>query len=299
MAREKLDDLQFVVAVARHRSFGRAAVELGMSRSALSHAVQALETKLGTRLFHRTTRSVAMTEAGTKFVEAISPALIALRSAIAVAGAQRPTPSGTLRINASAGAARQMVPLLVDFIRRFPEMNVDLVTEGRLVDIVAGGFDAGVRIEEAVPKDMVSISLGAELHPMVVGAPAYFEINSKPSVPLDLLTHRCIRSRMASGSIWRWEFERHGETSAVDVQGPFTFDDTELMVEACLAGAGLAYLIDIRANEHLRSGQLIRVLSDWTPSYPGLCLYYSGSRHVPSGLQALVDMIRERCDTVS
>lgn len=290
--RHRLNDLDAVVAVARHQNFRVAAIELGISRSALSHAVSALEARLGTRLFHRTTRSVSLTEAGREFVDAVAPALVSLQTAIETAGTRRATPAGTLRINASAGAARQMVPLLVNYVSRYPDMQIDLVTEGRLVDIVASGFDAGIRIAEAVPQDMISVPLGPMQHPMVVGSPAYFEMHRQPRVPMDLLNHRCIRARMASGAIWRWEFERRGESLSIDVKGPLTFDDTALMVDAALAGAGLSYLTDTTVIEHLEKGQLIRVLEDWTPAYAGLCLYYPGRRHVPLGLRALIDLVR-------
>ena len=292
--RRGLHELDSIVVVARHRNFRAAAAELGLSRSALSHAVTALEARLGVRLFNRSTRSVSLTEAGAELVDAVAPALNDLRLAIEKVGARRAKPAGTLRINASAGAARQMMPLLLDFVRRYPDMKVDLVTEGRLIDIVAGGFDAGVRIAEAVPRDMIAVPLGPCQQPMVIGAPAYFAEHGQPRSPHELIRHRCIRARMASGVIWRWEFESQGEALTVDVQGPLTFDDTTLMIDAALAGVGLAYLTDTRVVDHLACGRLVRVLTDWTPSYPGLCLYYSGRRHLPVGVRALVDLVKSQ-----
>lgn len=289
-----LDDLNAVIAVARFRNFRVAAIDLGVSRSALSHAIAALEARLGVRLFNRTTRSVSLTEAGARFVDAIVPALGDIRTAIETAGASRATPAGTLRINTSVSAARHVLPLLFDYVYRYPEMNVDLVTEGRLIDIVRDGFDAGIRIAETVPQDMIAVAFGPEQQPMVVGAPNYLARRAAPVSPHDLSDHRCIRARMPSGTIWRWEFERHGETQAVDVDGPLTFDETSLMLEAALAGVGLAYLTESDVATYLTSGALVRVLDDWTPSYPGLCLYYPGRRHLPAGLRALVDMIHER-----
>lgn len=294
MAGRGLDDLEAVVAVARHRNFRAAAVDLGVSRSALSHGIAALEARLGVRLFHRTTRSVSLTEAGAQFVDVVAPALGDIRNAFETAGARRATPTGTLRINCAVSAARQILPLLIDYIRRYPDMKVDLVTEGRLIDIVRDGFDAGIRIAETVPQDMIAVPLGAPLQPAVVAAPDYLAMRGVPATPDDLRHHRCIRSRMPSGLIWRWEFERRGETLSVDIDGPLTFDETSLMIDAALAGVGLAFVSRDDVAPHLESGALVRVLEDWTPPYPGLCLYYSGRRHLPGGLRALVDLIAER-----
>jgi len=194
-----LIELDAVLAVARHRGFRAAATELGMSRSALSHAIAALEAKLGVRLFHRTTRSVSLTEAGEQFVSGVAPALGQIREAMARAGSHRDTPAGTLRINTSAGAARQMEPLVFEYLRRYPDMTVDIVTEGRLVDIVVDGFDAGVRLAELVPRDMIAVPLGPDQRFAVVGSPAYFKQHPKPRTPADLSRHRCIRSRLPSG----------------------------------------------------------------------------------------------------
>jgi DNA-binding transcriptional LysR family regulator len=289
-----IDDLNAVIAVARLRNFRAAAAHLGMSRSALSHSVATLESRLGARLFHRTTRSVSLTEAGSQFVDAVAPALGDIRVAFETIGAHRETPAGTLRINTSLGAAREAMPLVLDYIARFPDMRIDLVTEGRLTDIVHDGFDAGIRIAEAVPQDMIAVALGPQMQPVVVGAPSYLARHPAPLIPQDLRRHRCIRSRMPSGVIWRWEFERHGQTVAVDVDGALTFDETSLMIEAALAGVGLAYVSFSDVARHLGSGRLIRVLEDWTPSYPGLCLYYPSRRHLSAGMRALVDLVHER-----
>jgi DNA-binding transcriptional LysR family regulator len=290
-----LIELEAVAAVARHRNFRAAAIELGLSRSALSHAVAALEQRLGVRLFHRTTRSVALTEAGEQFVGGIVPALGEIRAAMAAAASRRSTPAGTLRINTSVGAARQvMTPIILEYLRRFPEMRVDIVTEGRLIDIVVDGFDAGVRLAESVPQDMIAVPLGPEQRFAVVGTPAYFAAHGRPRTPEDLKAHRCIRSRLPSGAIYRWEFERHGESFAIDGDGPLILDEPNLMLEAAHAGLGLAYLTEWNVAADLASGRLERVLEDWTPPFPGLCLYYPGRRHLPAGLRALVDLIRER-----
>lgn len=295
MARTGLTELDAVIAVARLGSFRAAATELGMSSSALSHAVAALETRLGVRLFNRTTRSVSATDAGGQFIARVAPALAEIGGAIEDINSHRDTPVGTLRINTSAGAARMILtPIILDYMRRYPDMNVVLVTEGRLVDIVGQGFDAGIRLAEAVPQDMIAIPIGGDVRMVVVGSPDYFDKRDMPVVPADLLRHRCIRARMATGAIWSWEFERRGEAVEVDVPGALTLDETTLMLEATLAGAGLAYLNEWAVRDHIAEGRLVPVLEEWSPPYPGLCLYYPGRRHVPAGLRALIELIRER-----
>ncbi|WP_247893683.1 LysR family transcriptional regulator [Azospirillum endophyticum] len=287
-------ELEAVQAVARHRGFRAAAVELGMSRSALSHAIAALEERLGVRLFHRTTRSVALTQAGEQFVADTAPALRDIRAAIDRLGDHRATPTGTLRINGSAGAARMiMKPVILEFLRRYPAMTVDIVTEGKLVDVVLEGFDAGIRLAEQVPQDMIAIPLGPDLRFAVVGTPDYFAGRPLPVTPGDLARHRCIRSRLPSGGLYRWEFERHGETVAIDGSGPLILDDPLLMLDAVRAGLGVGYLAEWHVAEDIAAGRLLRVLEDWTPPFPGLCLYYPGRRHLPPGLRALVDLVRE------
>jgi DNA-binding transcriptional LysR family regulator len=260
----------------------------------LSHAVAALEARLGVRLFNRTTRSVSTTDAGEQFIARVAPALVEIGGAIEEINSHRDTPAGTLRINTSTGAARMILtPVILEYLRRYPDMDVVLVTEGRLIDIVGQGFDAGIRIAEAVPQDMIAVPIGPRLRQVVVGSPEYFADRSKPVVPGDLLHHRCIRARLASGGIYRWEFERRGEQVEIDAPGSLTLDEMSLTLEAALAGAGLAYLSAWSAAPHIGSGALISVLDDWCPSYPGLCLYYPGRRHVPAGLRALISLIRE------
>ncbi|MEM5310142.1 LysR family transcriptional regulator [Paraburkholderia sp. JHI869] len=293
-----LVELEAVLAVARHRSFRAAADELSVSTSALSHAVAALEGRIGVRLFNRTTRSVALTEAGAQFVGSVSPALSTIREALDQAGSFRDTPSGTLRINTSAGAAKQVMPVLMAFLKRYPEMKLDLVTEGRLIDIVVEGYDAGIRLAEIVPQDMIAVPFGDRQRFAVVGSPEYFAKHKPPRTPADLKLHRCIRSRMPSGQIYQWEFERRGQAVRVDVEGALTLDEPGLMLAAARDGLGLTYLTEWNVNADLEAGTLVRVLEDWTPPLDGLCLYYPGRRHAPAGLRALIETIREHADAV-
>ena len=289
-----LAEFDAIVAVARLRNFRAAAAELGLSPSALSHAVAAFEARLGVRLFNRTTRSVSLTDAGEQFIAQIVPALGDIHRAVEAINSHRETPAGHLRINSSAGAARMILtPLFIEYLRRYPEMKLTLVTEGRLIDIVEQGFDAGIRLAEAVPQDMIAVPIGGEIRTIVVGAPAYFARFPVPLVPGDLLRQRCIRARLASGALWHWEFERRGERVAIDVPGSLTLDESSLMVEAALAGEGLAFVNEWAVARHVADGRLVPVLEDWTPPYPGICLYYPGRRHVPAGLRALIDLIRE------
>jgi len=291
-----LAELEAVLAVARHRSFRAAASELSVSTSALSHAIAALEARIGVRLFNRTTRSVSLSEAGAQFVQNVAPALSTIRDALEQAGSFRDTPSGTLRINTSVGAAHQVMPVFIAFLQRYPDMKLDIVTEGRLIDIVTGGFDAGIRLLETVPQDMIAVPFGKRQRFAVVGSPAYFAQHKPPRTPADLAAHRCIRSRMPSGSIYQWEFERHGEPVRIDGDGALTLDEPGLMLAAARAGLGLAYLTEWNVDADLAAGTLVRVLEDWTPPLDGLCLYYPGRRHVPAGLRALTEMIRDHAD---
>ncbi|WP_017906566.1 LysR family transcriptional regulator [Pseudomonas asplenii] len=289
-----LSELEAVLAVARHRSFRAAAAELDVSTSALSHAVSALENRIGTRLFNRTTRSVALSEAGAQFVESISPALSTIRQAMEQAGSHAGIPAGTLRINTSTGAANQAMSLFIEYMRRYPRMNVDIVTESRLIDIVVEGFDAGIRLHESVPQDMIAIPLGLPLRLLVLGSPEYLARHPLPQTPSDLHQHRCIRLRMPTGRIYRWEFSRHGESLEVDVPGVLTLDEPSLVLEAARAGLGLAFISQWNAAADMAAGTLVPVLQDWTPPLDGLSLYYPGRRHVPAGLRALIELIRER-----
>jgi DNA-binding transcriptional LysR family regulator len=294
MTRASLIELEAILAIATHRSFRAAAVQLEMSPSALSHAVAALEQRVGVRLFQRTTRSVSLSAAGERFVRRLQPAFHEIASALEEIHEQRDTPGGTLRLNTSKGAAEfEVLPLVLEMRRRHPAVRVELVTEDRLVDIVADGFDAGVRLAEGVPQDMVAIPCGPDPSMAIVGAPSYFVGRKRPRVPSDLLAHDCLRRRKASGTVYRWEFEKRGREITIEVPGGLTLDNDDLIVQAALAGAGLASVSEWAAAPHLAAGRLVRVLESWTPPFPGLRVFHPGQRLVRAALRAFLDIVRE------
>jgi DNA-binding transcriptional LysR family regulator len=289
-----LFELNAVAAISAHRSFRAAATELGISPSALSHAIAGLERRLGVRLINRTTRSVSLSQAGERFLARVSPALREIEGAMEEVNEFRDTPTGTLRINTKERAAHQILrPVVAKYLRRYPDMQVELVMEGRTIDIVAEGFDAGIRLAESVPQDMIAVPCGPDSRFIVVGSPAYFRTMPVPRSPSDLLAHQCIRRRMPGGKLYRWEFEKRGEEVALEVPGRLTLDSDSLMVEAALEGLGLAFVSEFWVTDHLGTGALRAVLEDWTPAFPGLCLYYPGHRHMTAGLRAFVDLIKQ------
>lgn len=298
MGRDGLKDLDAVIAISRRGSFRAAALDLGVSTTALSNAINKFEAGLGVRLFNRTTRSVSLTDTGRMFVEQVGPALQDIHAAIATARSQQATPSGTLRINAFAMAAREILaPLVLEFLRRYPQVHVDLVTEGRLVDIVADGFDLGVRVADLVPSDMIAVSLGRPQRYAVVGAPSYIERHGRPLVPPDLLNHRCIRARLPNGALLRWQFEKAGRSVQIDVNGPITLDEASLVRTAALDGIGLGFFMEQDVAADIAAGRLVRVLDDWTPPFAGLCLYYPGRRNPSAALKAFIGLAREWSST--
>jgi DNA-binding transcriptional LysR family regulator len=300
MFKPGLNDLDAVLAIARAASFRAAALELGMSTTALSNAIGKLEASLGIRLFNRTTRSVSLTDAGRSFVERVGPALKDIHGAMEAARSQQETPTGTLRINAFAMAAREiMSPLVLDYLRRYPQVHVDLVTEGRLVDIVAQGFDLGVRVHDLVPSDMIALSLGRPQRYAVVASPAYFDAHPKPIVPPDLFSHRCLRVRLPNGALFRWAFQKGPQTAQIDVTGPITLDEAELARTAVLDSVGIGFFMEQTVLADIAAGRLIRVLEDWTPPSPGLCLYYPGRRNPSAALKAFLALARELNPRVS
>jgi len=294
MVRPSLNDLAAFAAVASHRSFRRAADLMGVSRSALSHAIIGLEGQLGVRLLNRTTRSVSLTQAGARLLARLDPVLQDLDQALDTLSDERGTPSGTLRINANKSGARILLAGVVPrFLDLNPDVELDLVSEGRLVDIVEQGFDAGVRLLEAVPRDMIAVKFGGDVRFIAVAAPSYLNGKAAPKTPDDLPAHRCIRQRLPSGKRYRWEFAKRGAEIAVDVPGILTLDDNDLLVQAAVAGRGIAYVPEHFAGPFLKSGQLVTLLDDWCPPTPGLALYYPRSRHVPSPLRAFIDVLKQ------
>ena len=286
-------DLRAFAAIVEHGSFARAAANLGVSPSALSQTIRGLETRLGVRLLNRTTRSVAPTDAGTRLLERLLPAMGAFDAAVADVKAMRGTPSGLLRINCPRTAAIHVLgPLIGPFLAAYPEITLDIMTEERLVDIVATRFDAGIRLGEKVEQDMVAVKLGGELEMLVVGSPDYFARHGKPKSPRDLKTHRCINTRWPTdGSLYRWEFERGTEKLEAAVTGPLIVNEPEIGVQAAVDGIGLAYLFRYQVQAQLSAGRLVQVLKDWSPPFPGFYLYYPSRRQMPPALRAFVDFV--------
>lgn len=288
-----LASLNAFMLVATRRSFRQAADELGLSPSTLSHMLRALEQKMDVRLLHRTTRSVSPTEAGEKLLTSLRPVLRDLDSALASLEDFRQQPAGTLRINAGESAARQLLQQAVSiFLQRYPAVTVDLVTEGRLIDIVSEQFDAGVRLLEDVPQDMIAVPLGREVRFLAVASPEYLRQHGVPTTPEALQQHQCIRFRMPSGKLYRWEFSRRGVEQVIEPPGALMLDHLELMAEAAVAGLGIAYLPDSVAEPWFRAGKLTALLEEWSPPYPGLAIYYPGHRHVPAALRAFIDVVK-------
>ncbi|MBC2807664.1 LysR family transcriptional regulator [Rhizobium ruizarguesonis] len=292
--RPTLADLRALSAIVTHRSFRKAADELGLSPSTLSHLMRSLEANMGVRLLNRTTRSVAATEAGERLVTRLTPLFRDFDLALEEVNEFRGHPSGTLKINTSEIAARVLLDAAVPtFLTRYPDMSLDLVTDNRLVDVVADGFDAGIRLREAVPLDMIVVEFGGDTRFVAVASPAYLAAHPAPPTPDALKSHACIRFRLPSGKLFRWEFEKHGHELVVDVPGVLTLDHVELMAQAATKGLGIAYVSDRTARPFLESGALVTVLDDWCPAIPGLCLYYPGHRHVPQGLRAFITVLTE------
>ncbi|MEO9331709.1 LysR family transcriptional regulator [Ectopseudomonas guguanensis] len=287
-------DLSIFLCIAQHLSFSRAAVELGLSPSALSHALRALETRLGVRLFNRTTRSVALTEAGERLYNRVKPAFRDIDDALEDLNNFRDKPSGNLRITAGRPAAELvLLPLASRFLELYPDVRLDIVTDDALLDIVSAGFDAGVRFGERLEADMVSLPIGPYMRSVVVASPEFLKRHGTPRKPQDLHGLPCIRHRFPSSAFYRWEFARGGIDLEIDVDGPLILGDVALMIGPALQGVGLAYVFEGMVSEHLIAGSLVQVLEDWCPYYPGLHLYYPSRRHVPAALKAFIEFVRE------
>lgn len=286
-------DLSIFLCIAQHLNFSRAAVDLGLTPSALSHSLRALENRLGVRLFNRTTRSVALTEAGERLYARLKPAFRDIEDALEDLNHFRDKPSGNLRITSGRQACELvLLPIASEFLKIYPDIRLEVVESDALLDIVASGFDAGVRFGNRLEADMVSMPIGPNLRSVVVGSPGFFERHPAPQKPEDLHALPCIRHRFPSGSMYRWEFERGGIEQEIEVNGPLTLGDVSLMIGPALQGLGLAYVFEDMAREHLASGRLVQVLADWCPYYPGLHLYYPSRRHVPAPLKAFIDFAR-------
>lgn len=293
MERHPLPDLAAFVRVAELRSFRKAAVALGLSPSALSHTIRNIETKLGVRLLHRTTRSVAPTEAGERLLERLRPALDDIDTALDEVKSFRDRPAGRLRINTSRSAARFLIaPRLGAFAAAYPEVRLEIVTDDALADIVAAGCDAGVRLDEVLQPDMVAVRLGGDQRLVVVGSPGYLARRGVPQAPADLVDHACFRQRMSSGGLLPWEFESGGEVLKLDPHGPLISDDGLVHIRAALDGAGLAYMFEAHVAEYVSAGTLVTVLEDWCAPFPGFFLYYPSRRQVSPALRAFIDHMR-------
>ena len=293
MRRGDLDDLAAFAAVARVRSFTRAAAELGLSPSALSHAMRSLEQRLGVRLLARTTRSVAPTAAGERLLRSLDPALAELARGLSALADWRGVPSGAIRLTTFGSAARMVLaPSLPDFLRAHPEISVEVIVEDRLVDLVAGGFDAGIRFGETVDRDMVAVPVGPALRTVVVGTPAYFATRPMPASPADLEAHNCVNYRLlGGGGLLPWEFEHEGRDIRFRPGGQLIVNDEVLAAATVRAGAGLGYMLEHDVAEEIADGRLIQVLDDWSPPFPGCYLYYP-SRQVTPALRVLIDALR-------
>lgn len=294
MARHSLIELEAVLAIVRCGSFRAAALDLGLSTTAISNAVAKLERELDVRLFNRTTRSVSLTHAGRIFVAQIQPALEGIQKAMNTARSQQETPSGTLRINAFATGAREiMSPLVLTYLERYPQVHIDIVTEGRLVDVVAAGFDLGLRSADLVPNDAIAIPLGQTRQMVVAASPAFLKNRAIPQVPQDLAAYPCIRGRLPDGSLLRWRFEKDGQHLLLDVDGPITLDDASLTRIAVTRGVGIGYFMETDVRDDLAAGRLVRILEDWTPPLVPLCLYYYNRRNPSAAFQAFTTLARD------
>ena len=296
MARANVNDLIAFLAVARTRSFTRAAAQLGVSQSALSHTIRGLEERLGLRLLTRTTRSVAPTEAGERLLRNVGPHLDEIDAEIDALSELKEKPSGTIRINSSEHAAETLLwPRLAEFLPHYPEVNVEIWADYVLADIVAERFDAGVRLGEQVARDMVAVRIGPDERFVVVGSPAYLDGRDRPLHPQDLLAHRCINLRLpTSGGLYAWEFEKDGHELKVRVEGQLVFNRLGPVLKAALASVGLAFLPEELVLPHIAAGRLVELLGDWTPPFPGYHLYYPSRRQISPAFALLVEALRYR-----
>jgi DNA-binding transcriptional LysR family regulator len=296
MARQNVSDLLAFLAVARERSFTRAAAKLGVSQSALSHTIRGLEERLGLRLLTRSTRSVAPTEAGERLVRTVGPRFEEIDAELSALTELREKPAGTIRITTGEHAAEAILwPALGKLLPDYPDISVEVIIDHGLIDIVAERYDAGIRLGEQVAKDMIAVRIGPDFRMVVVGAPSYFAKRPRPKQPQDLTAHDCINMRLPTyGGIYAWEFEKRGRELKVRVEGQLVFNGIALRLKAALAGFGLAYLPEDQVQTYVADGRLIRVLDDWCPPFSGYHLYYPSRRQPTPAFALLVETLRYR-----
>lgn len=301
MARENLNDIKAFVAVARAASFTRAAAQLGISRSALSHLILALESRLGVRLFARTTRSVSPSEAGQRLLEAVGSRIDEIESAVIQLGSWRDKTAGTVRITAHDHAINTVLwPKLSPLMHQYPDVHIEFAVDYALTDIAAERFDAGVRLGHVVDGDMVALRIAPDLKMAVAGSPEYLRENPAPLVPEDLSSHRCINLRLPTqGGVYAWDFEKDGSAKKVKVYGQITANNTMLLIKGALDGLGLAFAPADLITPHIESGHLVSVLEDWCPVFPGYHLYYASRRHVPPALALVIQALKLPVDEIA
>ena len=280
------------VAVAEEKSFTRAAKRQGVSPSAISHTMRGLEETLGVRLIARTTRSVALTEAGEQLLDRLRPALNEVGESLQVVSGSRAKPAGRVRLLVPRYAFSVIAPKLGELIRRYPDIILDITTDDSRRDIVRDHFDAGVHFGEYIQKDMIAVRVSPDHRPAIVASPEYLRSRPKPKLPRDLLKHRCINFRHGSAGLYRWEFDKGKKSLSVAVHGPLIVDDVETLVRAAIDGVGLAFVSEERVAAQLESGELLRVLDDWCQPFPGFFLYYPSRRQQPAALSALINALR-------
>ena len=291
--RDELSVLSAFLVVAEERSFTRAAKHLNISTSGVSRAIRRLEEQIGVRLLTRTTRSVSTTDAGEQLLAHLRPALADIRGTLTNLSGLQTKPVGRVRLLCPRLAARTVLaPRLGRFTRDYPDVELDITTDDSRVDLVSAGFDAGIQFGEYIAQDMVAVRVSPDLRPAVVGAPAYLDVHAKPAAPRDVLQHRCIGFRHRGEGKYRWEFDKGGHALAIAVSGSVTVDDLDLVIQAALDGAGLAWVAEDRIAQHLATGDLVRVLEDWCPPFPGFFLYYPSRKQQPAALAAVIDTFR-------
>ncbi|MGE0970999.1 LysR family transcriptional regulator [Klebsiella sp. WOUb02] len=297
MSQINYHELGVFLMIARHKSLRRAADELGCTPSALSHSLRVIEERLKLRLFNRTTRSVALTEAGERLFSRIAPAFRDVDDALDDLNVFRDTPSGLLRINAAHSSSKMvLLPIVTRFLSAYPGVSVEIVVSNALIDMVTAGFDAGVRLGESLAQDMIAVPLTPAMRTAYVASPDFFRRYPIPTMPEQLRELPCIRLRFESGRFYHWEFESKGVKKSIDVPGRLIVSEQGLAIPAALDGAGIAFTFEPQVTELIAEGKLVRILDDWCPTYPGYFLYYSGRRQLPSTLRAFIDFIRSELE---